>query len=36
MHIDEESSMVGKGDLIYIPPASTQRIENTGDEEILE
>ncbi len=35
MHIDKESSMVEKGDLIYIPPASTQRIENTGDEELV-
>ena len=31
MHIDEESSEVGPGCGIYIPPRSRQYIENTGD-----
>ena len=30
MHIDGQSSQVGAGDAIYIPPGSIQHIENTG------
>ncbi|MDY9924176.1 cupin domain-containing protein [Methanobacterium sp.] len=32
MHIDNESREVKPGDAIYIPPESSQWIENTGDE----
>jgi len=35
MHVDEESQDVGPGDCIYIPPHSTQRIENTGTEPLF-
>ncbi len=31
MHIDSESTIVKPGDAIYIPPGSSQWIENPGD-----
>lgn len=31
MHVGDESSDVGPGDAIYIPPMSVQYIENKGD-----
>ena len=34
MHIDGESEPVGPGAAVYIPPGSTQFIENTGDAEL--
>ena len=35
MHIDDETSAVGGGDTIYIPPNAVQFIENDGDEELV-
>lgn len=35
MHIDRDSSKVHTGQAIYIPPDSTQYIENTGNTELL-
>jgi mannose-6-phosphate isomerase-like protein (cupin superfamily) len=34
MHINNESSEVKPGDAIYIPPKSSQWIENTGDDHL--
>ena len=34
MHIDDESSEVGPGCAVYIPPNSVQHIENTGNCEL--
>jgi len=35
MHIDNESAEVGPGDMVYIPPAATQYIENIGQAELV-
>lgn len=35
MYIDNETRIVGEGDIIYIPPSSIQRIENVGEEELI-
>jgi len=34
MHIDDESARVHSGQVIYIPPDSTQYIQNTGNSEL--
>lgn len=34
MHIDGEERQVTVGDTVYIPPRSSQRIENTGTTEL--
>ena len=34
MHIDDESAGVHSGQAIYIPPNSTQYIQNTGNSEL--
>jgi mannose-6-phosphate isomerase-like protein (cupin superfamily) len=34
MHIGCESADVAAGDAVYIPPGSTQYLENTGNDEI--
>ena len=34
MTIDSESRLVAKGDVVYIPPGSTQSIECLGDSEL--
>ena len=34
MHIDDETSSVGPGDTIYIPPNSVQFIENDGETDL--
>jgi mannose-6-phosphate isomerase-like protein (cupin superfamily) len=34
MHIGEESTEIGAGDAVYIPPDSVQWLENTGTEDI--
>lgn len=34
MHIDDSSKKVGPDDVVYIPPGSTQHIENTGDTDL--
>ena len=34
MHIDDESEPVSAGHVVYIPPGSTQYIENTGEGEL--
>lgn len=34
MHIDNETSEIGTGHTIYIPPRAVQRLENTGTEDI--
>ena len=34
MHVDEETLEVGPACAIYIPPHSTQYIENTGDSDL--
>jgi mannose-6-phosphate isomerase-like protein (cupin superfamily) len=34
MHIDHESAVVHSGQAIYIPPNSTQYIQNTGNSEL--
>jgi len=35
MEIDGESSRVGPGQAVYIPPGATQRITSTGDMELV-
>jgi mannose-6-phosphate isomerase-like protein (cupin superfamily) len=35
MHIENEKRPVGSGDLIYVPPNSTQFLENTGADDIV-
>jgi mannose-6-phosphate isomerase-like protein (cupin superfamily) len=35
MEIDGESAEVGPGTVIYIPPGSSQHIENTGDGNLI-
>ncbi len=35
MFINDESQVVGAGCAVYIPPGSTQFIENTGDDELV-
>ena len=34
MHVDSETADVEAGDVVEIPPGSTQWIENTGNEEL--
>lgn len=34
LHVDAESSEVGPGDVVYIPPGSAQWLENLGDEDL--
>lgn len=34
MHVGEEAAAVTTGDAVYIPPGSTQWLENTGKEDI--
>jgi mannose-6-phosphate isomerase-like protein (cupin superfamily) len=34
MHIDGESSKVGPGVVIYIPPGAKQNIHNSGDTDL--
>ena len=34
MHINNESKMLSKGCVVYIPPNARQYIENTGEEEL--
>ncbi len=35
MYIDNEAAEVKKGDIIYIPPNSIQRIENIGEKDLI-
>ena len=35
MYIDDETKEVGRDQAIYIPPNSTQRIKNTGDQDLI-
>ncbi len=35
MYVDDEVEDVEEGDAVYIPPGSRQRIENTGDGELI-
>jgi len=35
MHIDDETSQVGPGCAVYIPPGATQHIENTGPGDLV-
>ncbi|MBE9158966.1 cupin domain-containing protein [Nodosilinea sp. LEGE 06152] len=35
MHIDDETSPVGPGDAVYIPPRARQYIRNTGAEPLV-
>jgi len=35
MHIDDESSEVGPGSLVYVPPNATQHLDNTSNQEIV-
>jgi mannose-6-phosphate isomerase-like protein (cupin superfamily) len=35
MHIDDETAEVKEGHIIYIPPGATQRIKNTGNEDLV-
>jgi mannose-6-phosphate isomerase-like protein (cupin superfamily) len=34
MHVDNEAARVQAGDAVYIPPGATQRLSNSGPEEI--
>lgn len=35
MHIDAEATLVGPGDAIAIPPGTTHKIKNIGDETLV-
>ena len=35
MHIDDETSAVGPGDAVYIPPHARQRIHNAGSRDLV-